>query len=74
MNVGILRLHNVYGPRAIFQKNDHRQEGDSKPDPQSSPLPGRRINVWGSGKQARNFVFVGDVIEALCTFTVARNE
>lgn len=63
INVGLLRLHNVYGPRAPF-------EGDSA---QVLPSlirkavrsPEEQFIVWGSGNQYRDFVYVDDVVEAL---------
>ena len=63
LNVGLLRLHNVYGPRSTF-------------DPAVSQVvpalirkallyPSEPFEVWGSGRQYRDFVFVDDVVEAL---------
>ena len=62
-NVGILRLHNVYGPNCTV-------------DPQKSQVipalclkalnyPSNDFVVWGSGKQSRAFVYVDDVVKAL---------
>src|ERR1035438_5098941 len=63
LNIGLLRLHNVYGPGASFEKT------------RSQVIPSlilRSIEheegpfiVWGSGQQYRDFVYVDDVIEAL---------
>jgi GDP-D-mannose 3',5'-epimerase len=63
INVGILRLHNVYGP------------GCSYDPPRSQVLPAlidRALQdpkgplvVWGSGRQYRDFVYIDDVVEAL---------
>jgi GDP-D-mannose 3',5'-epimerase len=63
IKVGLLRLHNVYGPRAPF-------EGDGA---QVLPslirkavrCPGEPFTVWGSGNQYRDFVYVDDIVEAL---------
>lgn len=63
INVGLLRLHNAYGPRAPF-------EGDGA---QVLPslirkavrFPEEPFIVWGSGNQYRDFVYVDDVVEAL---------
>jgi GDP-D-mannose 3',5'-epimerase len=63
LNVGVLRLHNVYGPRC-----------DTSPErAQVIPALIRKaltnttgeLAVWGSGKQRRSFVYVDDVAEAL---------
>ncbi len=63
MEVGVLRLHNVYGPRCVM-------------DPEKSQVipslirkainhPNEEFVVWGSGTQRRAFVFVDDVVDAL---------
>ncbi len=63
INVGLLRLHNVYGPRASY-------------DPRTSQVlpslirkavlyPAEPYVVWGSGNQYRDFIYVDDVVEAL---------
>jgi len=63
LNVGILRLHNVYGP-------------GSSPDPRFSQVlpslmrkavlyPEEPFVVWGSGDQYRDFIYVDDVVDAL---------
>jgi GDP-L-fucose synthase len=63
MNIGLLRFHNVYGPRCVM-------------DPEKSQVipslirkainfPNEEFIVWGSGKQRRAFVFVNDIITAL---------
>jgi len=63
INVGLLRLHNVYGPGAPF-------EGDQA---QALPslirkairFPEEPFIVWGSGNQYRDFVYINDIVEAL---------
>lgn len=63
MPVGLLRLHNVYGPHCVL-------------DPAKSQVipalirkairhPAEEFVVWGSGRQRRAFVFVEDVVDAL---------
>lgn len=63
INVGILRLHNVYGPPCEL-------------DPSKSQVipalcrkailyPDEPFIVWGSGKQRRSFVYIDDVVDAL---------
>lgn len=63
INVGILRLHNVYGPPCEL-------------DPSKSQVipalcrkailyPEEPFVVWGSGNQRRSFVYIDDVIDAL---------
>jgi GDP-D-mannose 3',5'-epimerase len=63
LNLGILRLHNVYGPRAILSKK--RSQVIPSLIRKAIRHPQEEFVVWGSGKQARDFVFVGDVIDAL---------
>ena len=63
INVGILRLHNVYGPPCEL-------------DPAKSQVipalcrkailyPKEPFIVWGSGNQRRSFVYIDDIIDAL---------
>ncbi len=63
INVGLPRLHNVYGPGASF-------------DPRTSQViqslirkailyPGEPFVVWGTGDQYRDFIYIDDVIDAL---------
>ena len=63
INVGILRLHNVYGPPCEL-------------DPDKSQVipalcrkailyPKEPFIVWGSGNQRRSFVYIDDIIDAL---------
>jgi len=63
INVGLLRLHNVYGP-------------GSSPDPRFSQVlpslmrkavlyPKEPFMVWGDGDQYRDFIYVDDVVDAL---------
>lgn len=61
--VGILRLHNVYGPRSILSVK--RSQVIPSLVRKAVRYPGEDFIVWGSGKQARDFVFVGDVLDAL---------
>ena len=62
MKIGIVRPYNTYGPR------DHFDLGEAH----VIPALIRRItdnedplNVWGSGKQTRSFIFVEDLVEGL---------
>lgn len=63
INVGLLRLHNVYGPGASFEL------GRSQVLPalirKAILFPREKFIVWGSGNQYRDFVYIDDVIEAL---------
>jgi GDP-D-mannose 3', 5'-epimerase len=63
MRVGILRLQNVYGPRSILSIK--RSQVIPSLIRKAIRYPEEEFIVWGSGKQARDFVFVADVIDAL---------
>lgn len=60
----VLSLHNVYGPPCVF----------TEPTAQVIPAlirkalqwPEEEFLVWGSGEQGRAFVFVADVVDAIC--------
>jgi nucleoside-diphosphate-sugar epimerase len=61
--VGILRSHNVYGPRTLLSKK--RSQVIPSLIRKAIRYPEEEFIVWGSGKQARDFVFVGDLTDAL---------
>jgi nucleoside-diphosphate-sugar epimerase len=63
ISTGILRLHNVYGPRAVL--SPRRSQVIPSLIRKAIRHPEEDFVVWGSGRQARDFIFVGDVIEAL---------
>ncbi len=63
INVGLLRLHNVYGPGSPFE-GDGAQVLPSLIR-KAMRFPEEPFIVWGSGDQYRDFVYVDDVVEAL---------
>jgi nucleoside-diphosphate-sugar epimerase len=63
VNLGILRLQNVYGPRALLSKK--RSQVIPSLIRKAIRYPDEEFVVWGSGKQARDFVFISDVVDAL---------
>ena len=62
INIGILRLHNVYGPYCSL---------DDKTSQVIPALIKKTLNsdscleIWGSGNQYRDFIYVDDVVNAL---------
>jgi GDP-D-mannose 3',5'-epimerase len=63
LNVGLLRLHNVYGPGAVFDKD--RSQVLPSLVRKAINYPNEDFIVWGNGEQYRDFIYVDDVIEAL---------
>jgi nucleoside-diphosphate-sugar epimerase len=63
MQVGILRLHNVYGP--FCDLSPERSQVIPSLIRKAIRYPAEEFIVWGSGSQTRAFVFVGDVVRAL---------
>lgn len=63
LEVGLLRLHNVYGPRADFLPG--RSQALPSLIRKAIRYPDEDFVVWGSGEQYRDFVYVDDVVEAL---------
>ena len=62
IDIAIIRLHNVYGPYCSFE------------DKTSQVIPAlikksinsdKYLEIWGSGNQYRDFVYVDDVVDAL---------
>jgi GDP-D-mannose 3',5'-epimerase len=67
VSVGVLRLHNVYGPGAAFEP------GRSQVIPslirKAIRWPEEPFVVWGDGNQYRDFVYVDDIVDALLRVT-----
>jgi GDP-D-mannose 3',5'-epimerase len=63
MNVGILRLHNVYGPGVSFDPS-YSQVIPSLIC-KAIQFPTEPFVVWGTGNQYRDFVYVDDVVNGL---------
>jgi len=63
LNVGILRLHNVYGPRC--ELSPERSQVIPALIRKAINYPSEPFVVWGSGTQRRAFVYVEDVVDAL---------
>jgi UDP-glucose 4-epimerase len=56
----ILRYPNVYGPR----QHPYTEEGQVVAIFSRLMLAGRRPTIFGDGRQERDFVYVGDIVEA----------
>lgn len=63
INVGLLRLHNVYGPGAPFEPS--RSQVLPSLIRKAILFPKEPFIVWGSGNQYRDFIYVDDVVNAL---------
>ena len=62
INIGILRLHNVYGPYCSF---DDKTSQVIPALIKKSLNTNKQLEIWGSGKQYRDFIYVDDVVHAL---------
>ena len=60
INYSIMRLANVYGPR----QNPHGEAGVVAIFAKAM-LEGRSLKIFGDGKDERDYVFVGDVVDAI---------
>ncbi len=63
MDVGVLRFHNVYGPRC--EMDPRRSQVIPALIRKALRHPQEEFVVWGSGAQRRAFVYVDDAVEAL---------
>jgi GDP-D-mannose 3', 5'-epimerase len=63
LNVGLLRLHNVYGPGASFEPS--RSQVIPALIRKAVLFPAEPFVVWGSGRQYRDFIYVDDVVSGL---------
>ena len=62
INGNILRLHNVYGPPCELDE----EKSQVIPALCKKIILNDTVEVWGSGNQRRAFVYVEDVVDALC--------
>jgi GDP-L-fucose synthase len=63
MKIAIVRPENVYGPRDNFEpETAHVIPSLIRRAYESN----YKLIVWGSGKQTRSFIYVTDVVEAMC--------
>jgi GDP-D-mannose 3', 5'-epimerase len=62
-NIGLLRLHNVYGPYTVF--DEQRSQVIPSLIRKAVRYPKEEFIVWGSGNQYRDFVYVDDIVNAL---------
>jgi GDP-D-mannose 3',5'-epimerase len=63
LEVGILRLHNVYGPRCDL--SPERSQVIPSLIRKAIRHPQEEFVVWGTGSQRRAFVFVDDAVDSL---------
>jgi GDP-D-mannose 3',5'-epimerase len=63
-HVGIVRLHNVYGPRCRYGKSDGSQALPALVR-KAIAFPAEDFLVWGSGRQYRDFLHVDDAVSAI---------
>jgi len=63
VNVGLLRLHNVYGPGSPWQVE--RSQAVPSHIRKAILSPAEPFTVWGSGEQYLDFLYIDDVCDAL---------
>ena len=63
IDVGVLRLHNVYGP--FCELSPEKSQVIPALIRKALRFPKEEFLVWGSGNQRRAFVYVDDVVDAL---------
>lgn len=62
-NTAIVRFHNVYGPRSIMKGRNAQVIQSLITRALSSPT--KNLEVWGSGSQGRDFIYVTDITQWL---------
>lgn len=61
-SVGIVRLHNVYGPRSGYRNNSQALPALIR---KAITYPQEGFHVWGTGNQYRDFLYVDDAVSAI---------
>ncbi len=71
-NTAIVRFHNVYGPRSIMKGRNAQvvQALISR----ALNYPSRDLEVWGSGKQGRDFIYVSDITHWLANLQLPETQ
>jgi len=69
LSYSILRLANVYGPR----QNPHGEAGVVAIFTKAM-LEDRSLNIFGDGKDQRDYIFVGDVVDAIIKASETKHE
>jgi nucleoside-diphosphate-sugar epimerase len=64
MDLSVLRLHNVYGPGAEYMESERAQAVPALIR-KAIFYPQEPFEVWGTGTQYRDFVYIDDVVDAL---------
>ena len=73
INIGILRLHNVYGPPCEI--SPEKSQVIPALCRKAINYPNEEFIIWGSGEQKRAFLYVDDVIDAITrTLNVGMNK
>ena len=64
LNIGLLRFHNLYGPRSQYADPTQSQALPALIR-KALNYPGEEYKIWGSGKQYRDFLYISDAVDAL---------
>lgn len=64
LNVKIARFHNVYGPFGVFN-NGKEKAPAALCRKVAEAKNGSSIEIWGSGKQTRSFLFIEDCLDGI---------
>ena len=68
LEYGVVRLSNVYGPR----QNPHGEAGVVAIFCKRM-LEGKQPTIYGDGEQTRDYIYVGDVVDAIATMASGKN-
>jgi GDP-D-mannose 3',5'-epimerase len=63
LNVRIARFHNIYGPEGTYKGG--KEKAPAAMCRKVIERDGNHIDVWGSGKQTRSFLYIDDCIDAV---------
>lgn len=65
LNIRIARFNNTYGPLSTFKGGREKSPAAICRKVVENELYGKQIEIWGDGKQVREFVYIDDLLEAI---------
>ena len=70
LDTRIVRIHNVYGPRCVY---DNGKEKAPAAICRKVIVSEDKVEIWGTGSQTRSFLFIDDFLDGLSAFIESKH-